>query len=122
MAHLSSTASPSVQGTCTWRRRVRRSWARPRDMGHPATLLAQIPSLPRAALARLATQLIDRLDDIDGDLDLEFNGDEVDGTAGEDDFYPHSNWLGAPGCPIADPDTAVDDHPSSPGSQETRYA
>ena len=51
------------------------------------------------------------LDLADGDPDLEPNGDELDGTAGEDDFYPHSNWLAQPGCPISDPDacSASDD-------------
>ena len=49
--------------------RVRRPWA-PQQ---PAlsTLLATLPSLPRPILARLAARMIDRLDDIDGDADME---------------------------------------------------
>ena len=34
-------------------------------------LLAQIPSLPRASLSRLTTRLIERMDQLDGDQDLE---------------------------------------------------
>ena len=95
-----------------WRRRVRRPWARPRDEGHTVGLLGQIPSLPRASLVRLTALLIDHLDEIDGDLDLEFNGDEMDGHNSEDEFMSHGGrggaW-GAPGCPIADPDRGIDD-------------
>jgi hypothetical protein len=48
--------------------------------------------------------MIDRMDEIDGDLDLELNGDELDGSPAEDDFYDHSeNWLRHPGCPVSDP-------------------
>lgn len=41
------------------------------------------------------------------------NGDEEDGTLGEDDFCFHSPAceMGAAGCPISDPDCAVDDKP-----------
>uniref|UniRef100_UPI0035CA680C hypothetical protein n=1 Tax=uncultured Sphingomonas sp. TaxID=158754 RepID=UPI0035CA680C len=92
------------------------------DARHADTLLARIPSLPRAALERVAQMLIDHLDEIDGDPDREYDGDELDGTAGEDDFYPHSNWLDAPGCPIADPDSAVDDQAGAPRSEENCYA
>lgn len=69
-------------------------------------LLATIPSLPRPFLAKLTQRLIDRLDDLDGDTDIEPNGDELDGTGGEDDFADrtrmHGSWHGA-GCPISDP-------------------
>ncbi|WP_267395013.1 MULTISPECIES: hypothetical protein [unclassified Sphingomonas] len=34
-------------------------------------LLAVLPSLPRAELARLTERMIDRMDEIDGDPDLE---------------------------------------------------
>ena len=67
-------------------------------------MLASIPSLPRPMLSRLVTHMIDHLDDLDGDADIEMNGDELDGTLGEDDFHDQSqNWLGYPGCPVADP-------------------
>lgn len=42
-------------------------------------LLSVIPSLPRPILARLTARLIDRLDEIDGDPDLE------DDDPGEDE-------------------------------------
>ncbi|TPG56345.1 hypothetical protein [Sphingomonas glacialis] len=71
MAFASSTLRPRIHDARTWRRRVRRPWARPRDTGHTAVLLAQIPTLPRAALARVTMLLIDRMDEIDGDFDLE---------------------------------------------------
>jgi len=38
-------------------------------------LLAAIPALPRAVLARLAAHMIERLDELDGDPDLEEPGD-----------------------------------------------
>lgn len=66
--------------------------------------LSIIPSLPRAQLERLAQQIIDRLDDMDGDTDVEANGDEQGGSMGEDDFGQPPNSLLGPGCPIADPE------------------
>lgn len=44
--------------------------------GSPTTLpldvlLSMIPSLPRAALSRLTERAIDRMDELDGDTDLE---------------------------------------------------
>jgi hypothetical protein len=48
--------------------------------------------------------MIDHLDEMDGDPDLEANGDELDGSLGEDDFCDHNaDWLGHPGCPLSDP-------------------
>lgn len=47
---------------------------------------------------------IEALDGADGDVDVEPNGDEMDGDASEDDFMDH-NYDG-PGCPVADPDAA----------------
>ncbi len=54
-----------------WPRRRRREWARRDDAVTLGQLLAAIPSLPRAELARLTERLIDRMDEIDGDPDLE---------------------------------------------------
>lgn len=67
-------------------------------------LLSAIPSLPRRALDRIAQRAIDRLDELDGDTDVEANGDELDGSLGEDDFHSHGTtpWDG-PGCPVSDP-------------------
>lgn len=64
-----------------------------------------IPSLPRPVLERLAQKIIDRLDDMDGDTDVEANGDEGDYSGGEDDCDPVRCYgidIGA-GCPLADP-------------------
>lgn len=92
-----------------WRRnRDRRRWV---AGGSLEGILAAIPPMPRPALARLVQQAIDRMDDLDGDPDLGPNGDELDGSMGEDDFHPqNANWLGYAGCPIADPeeDDSVD--------------
>ena len=78
-------------------------------MSTVAMMFAVIPSLPRAELARITERLIDRMDELDGDPD-EADGDELDGTAGEDDFDDHiANWLGFPGCPISDPGEDGDD-------------
>jgi hypothetical protein len=61
--------------------------------------LSVIPSLPRAVLERLVQRAIERLDDMDGDPDLECNGAE--------DEWMGKWWLrwrsSGPGCPISDP-------------------
>ena len=62
--------------------------------------LALIPSLPRAHLERLVQQLIDRMDDTDGDSDRE--PEETDHGGGEDDCS--QTFHDGPGCPISDPD------------------
>lgn len=51
----------------------RRHGLRRRTSSPPSldAMLSAIPSLPRAALARLVQKAIDRMDDIDGDPDLE---------------------------------------------------
>lgn len=41
-------------------------------------LLSAIPQLPRPALNRLVARMIDRLDDMDGDADLEPEADDED--------------------------------------------
>jgi hypothetical protein len=46
-------------------------------------LLASVPSLPRALLSRLTARMIDRMDEMDGDIDLE--PDEDCCAAGDDD-------------------------------------
>lgn len=72
--------------------------------------LSIISSLPRHVLSRLVTRLIERLDDIDGDPDIQqADGDELDFNAAEDDFCDHSGWKAEAGCPIADP--GEDDDP-----------
>jgi hypothetical protein len=58
----------------------------------------------RAQLEGFIAIAIDLLDLADGDPDVERNGDELDGSMGEDDFHDQSaDWLGHAGCPIADP-------------------
>ena len=62
-----------------WRRRQpRQVWSRQNTRAAVSVMLAAIPSLPRAELARLTMRMIDRMDDIDGDPDLEHlcDGDE----------------------------------------------
>jgi hypothetical protein len=66
----------------------------------PADLaLSLIPSLSRAHLERLVQQLIDRIDEMDGDSDLE--AEETDQSGGEDDCS--QTFHDGPGCPISDP-------------------
>lgn len=57
-----------------------------------------IPSLPRPLLARMVARMIDRLDQIDGDTDLEGQHDEDDLTTA---FFLVDRT--GPGCPISDP-------------------
>ena len=54
-----------------WPRRQRRRWLRGDDVATAGQLFAAIPSLPRAELSRLTDRLIDRMDELDGDPDLE---------------------------------------------------
>lgn len=65
----------------------------------PLHLIAQaIPRLTRNELEAVTERLIEHLDTLDPDPDVEPNGDELDGTVGEDDFYPHSyRWKAEPG-------------------------
>lgn len=51
---------------------------------------------------RIAQAMLNRLDDIDGDPDIEPNGDERDGSSAEDDFWHHPSTYAA-GCPVSDP-------------------
>lgn len=79
----------------------------------PIALIGQaVPKLTRHELEALTERLLVALDQLEGDPDLEPNGDELDGDAAEDDFMDHSyRFRTEPGCPIADPDCAVDDQP-----------
>ena len=54
----------------------------------------------RDTLAAFIPVAIDLLDATDGDIDVEPNGDEVDGNFSEDDFVEHGGF--GPGCLIAD--------------------
>lgn len=63
----------------------------------------------RAGIEALIESLIDTLDQLDPDPDLEANGDELDGTNAEDDWWHHANWNGEPGCPVSDPGEEVGD-------------
>ena len=79
------------------------------DLTGAAALLA---NLDRSAIASAVEALVNLLDVLDGDPDAEANGDELDGNGAEDDFCDHNTPLSleGPGCPIADPDTAIDDN------------
>lgn len=77
----------------------------PRVPAHSSSFAAIFARLTCDDLLTIADAAIDELDRRDPDVDVEANGDELDGTAGEDDFYPHSNWKGEAGCPVSDPDS-----------------
>lgn len=80
MGQVSTTCSPVRRTARPWMRTRNRPWARPNDVASPARLFAAIPSLPRAELAQLTMRMIDRMDDIDGDPDLEhLRDDDEDG-------------------------------------------
>lgn len=78
MGQLSVTSSPGAPARGPWPRIRRRRWVRPDDIASVTGMFAAIPSLPRAELARLTTRMIDRMDEIDGDPDLECGGDDED--------------------------------------------
>lgn len=87
----------------------------------PVTLPSVIPPAPavmaildrfnRDELGNAIEVLVALLDIWDGDADIELAGDETDFTGAEDEACHHSlpGHLIGPGCPIADPDCAVDD-------------
>jgi hypothetical protein len=72
-------------------------------------LLAAIPSLPRAELARLTELMIDRMDEIDGDPEVELNGDELDCCGSNEEDTVHHSFGPGDGLP-GDPDDAEDGH------------
>lgn len=84
----------------------------PADFGRASALplsvaLALIPSLQRPMLARFVARAIERLNDLDGDPDLEDGDEDLGHDEGEPDFRrPHwrlRKWAG-PGCQISDSD------------------
>ncbi len=70
------------------------------DLEDQARALVKVP---RARLEALATLFIAALDLVDGDPDIEANGDEQDGSFTEDDFCRHWAVETGAGCPISDP-------------------
>jgi hypothetical protein len=81
----------------------------------PASLdaaLAMLPSLPRPVLSRLVTRMIERLDQIDGDPEIEEDDEDCGRDDGEPDYRrPHwrlRKWAG-PGCMISDSDYGSED-------------
>lgn len=81
MRMLVTAAAGPNSGSRPWRRRQpRQAWARQDSRAPVRAMLGAIPSLPRAELARLTMRMIDRMDDIDGDPDLEhLRDDDEDG-------------------------------------------
>ena len=71
MGHAFTISAPTPRRRPQWRRSRRRPWCRPSDLSGMRAMFAAIPSLPRAELARLTERMIDRMDEIDGDPDLE---------------------------------------------------
>lgn len=71
MGQASAIPAATPRRRSRWRRVRRRQWSRPSDLAGMRAMFAAIPSLPRAELARLTERMIDRMDEIDGDPDLE---------------------------------------------------
>jgi hypothetical protein len=69
----------------------------------PAAITRVLAAFNRKTLEGFITVAIDLLDFAAGDPDMEANGDEEDGTRGEDDFGFHSARDGLAGCPVSDP-------------------
>jgi hypothetical protein len=83
-SRVSSIFEPKGAARITWRRSRRRAWKRPDQSGSTGAVFALMPSLSRAELARLAQHMIDRMDEIDGDADLEhLREDDEDTNDGE---------------------------------------
>lgn len=83
----------------------------PGTMPHMPAVAQILARYDRAAFESFISIAIELADTLDGDSDVEFNGDESDHGLGEDDFCPHGDGYPTPGCPISDPDEAVDDRP-----------
>ncbi len=77
MSLLSLTSQKRSLHPVSWRRRRRVRWTQPGKLASPAAMLAAIPSLPRARLARLTTRMIDRMEEIDGDADAGLRQEEA---------------------------------------------
>ena len=78
----------------------------------PMPAVARVPArFDRPELEGFITVAIGLLDVMDGDSDLEPNGDEEDSTLAEDEAGAelHARLEGGPGCPIGDPDCGIDD-------------
>lgn len=71
MGHLPLWSPQRRHQAGPWLRHRTRRWVRANNAGHAGMLFAAIPSLPRAELSRLTERMIDRMDEIDGDPDLE---------------------------------------------------
>ena len=69
----------------------------------PAAVSRVLASFSRDELSGFIAVAIDLLDLAEGDTDLEPNGDELDGSLGEDDWHPAGLAFAGPGCPISDP-------------------
>ncbi len=80
MGQLAAPSSLWRRSPGPWPRSRRRRWLRRDDLAGVATMFAAIPSLPRAELSRLTTQMIDRMDEIDGDPNLEHLADDDEDT------------------------------------------
>ena len=65
------TTTPGHRHWPRWHRRRRRAWVRRDVAGSIPAILDTIPSFSRAELSRLTQHMIDRMDEIDGDPDLE---------------------------------------------------
>ncbi len=75
-------------------------------------LLSALPSLPRPLLSRLVARAIERLDEIDGEADLEADSDDCGHDEAEPDFRKrrrHRRNESGAGCAIADPGGGADD-------------
>src|SRR5579875_3446662 len=68
--------------------------------GAEAALQAFVVPDTRKAIEKAVEAFLARLDEMDGDPDVEPNGDELDGNNLEDDFMRHAD--NGPGCPVAD--------------------
>ncbi len=81
----------------------------PANFAPMPAVMRTLAQFDRPKLEGFITVAIGLLDVLDGNADDETNGDELDGNGSEDDFMFHGH--SGPGCPIADPDAAVDDSP-----------
>jgi len=83
------TATPGHRHWPRWHRRRLRAWTRRDVAGSIPSILGTIPSFSRAELGRLTQHMIDRMDEIDGDPDLEHLREDDEDTHDREEEQAH---------------------------------
>lgn len=106
--NLRRAASQPLEREAVMATRAHRAPAEPAIPLPPVLAFAiGAPAAPRSAVEAMIERLVEALDTLDGDPDVELNGDEADGSPAEDEFMDHDR--SGPGCPVSDPDYGAEE-------------